>query len=177
MSRIGKKPIAISSQVQVDLKGSTLTVSGPKGKLTETFRSEVKISNENGCIAVEMVEKTDKAKAFWGLTRTLIANMVTGVTEGYNAALEIVGVGFKAAVDQDQIILSLGYSHDIVYLLPEGVTAVCPVPTKIVLSSHDKQLLGAVKAEIRKLRKPEPYKGKGVRCAEEIVRRKDGKKK
>lgn len=177
MSRIGKLPVAVGSGVKVDLQDNELKVTGSKGSLHANFPKEVGIEFKDAKITVTPKGTSDKARAMWGLSRSLIANMVHGVTHGYNKTLEITGVGYKAAADSQFLTLFLGYSHDIKYVIPQGIHIKCPKLTTIEISGFDKQLVGQVAAEIRKLRKPEPYKGKGIRIDNEKIRRKVGKKK
>lgn len=177
MSRIGKLPVPIVDSVKVVLAGQSLSVNGPKGALSRVFEPEIELMVENGQVVVKPRNNTKRAKSLWGLSRTLVENMVKGVSEGYVKTLEISGVGYKASLSGDMLTLFLGYSHDIMYALPAGIKAECPKPTTLVISGSDKEMVGMVAAEIRKLRKPEPYKGKGVRYSDEVVRRKEGKKK
>lgn len=177
MSRIGKKPIPVPSGVTVAIDGQTVHVKGPKGELQSAFSDLVAMSMADGEVKVEPRDESKEARALWGLSRTLIANMVTGVTTGFTKSLEITGVGYRAAVQGRDLRLNLGYSHDVVYPIPEGVSIVTPKPTEIQVSGIDKQRIGQVAAEIRAWRKPEPYKGKGVRYAGEHIFRKQGKKK
>ena len=177
MSRIGKKPIPVPSGVTVAIDGQTVKVKGPKGDLQSAFSDLVGLSMADGEVKVEPRDESKEARALWGLSRTLIANMVTGVTTGFTKSLEITGVGYRAAVQGRDLRLNLGYSHDVVYPIPEGVNIVTPKPTEIQVSGIDKQGVGQVAAEIRAWRKPEPYKGKGVRYAGEYIFRKQGKKK
>ncbi|MBS0235956.1 MAG: 50S ribosomal protein L6 [Proteobacteria bacterium] len=178
MSRIGKLPVEVSAGVKVQLDGRVLSVSGPKGTLTREFVPEVQLLVEGNTVVVKPSNSGKRAKAMWGLSRTLVVNMITGVSKGYSKTLEINGVGYKASlIDNTLLQLFLGYSHNIIYALPDGVTAELPKATTITLSGPDKELVGLVAAEIRQMRKPEPYKGKGVRYSDEYVRRKEGKKK
>jgi large subunit ribosomal protein L6 len=177
MSRIGKLPIPVPSGVEVSLDQRAVTVKGPKGTLSHTVAAPITVDrNDNGEIAVVRPDDERLSRSLHGLTRTLIANMVTGVTQGYEKKLEIVGVGYRVlSKGPTQIELQLGYSHAITFDAPEGITFTVEGPTKLTVSGIDKQLVGEVAANIRKLRKPEPYKGKGVRYAGEVVRRKVGK--
>jgi len=176
MSRIGKAPIAVPSGVTVTLKdGNTVTVKGPKGELTRTVPSSMKLAQENGQITVTRPSDEPGHKSLHGLTRTLIANMVEGVTKGFTKNLELVGVGYKAEVRPYGLQLALGYSHPIEYKAPVGIKLSAPVPTQILVEGSNKEVVGQVAAEIRSLRPPEPYKGKGVKYAGEQVRRKAGK--
>jgi large subunit ribosomal protein L6 len=177
MSRIGKLPIPVPSGVEVSLDESVVTVKGPKGTLTHTVAAPIAVVREDdGSIAVNRPNDERLARSLHGLTRTLIANMVTGVTEGYEKRLEIVGVGYRVlSKGPTQLEFQLGYSHSIVFDAPDGITFTVDGPTRLGVFGIDKQLVGEVAANIRKLRKPEPYKGKGIRYAGEVVRRKVGK--
>ena len=177
MSRIGKLPIAVPSGVDVAIEQSTVTVKGPKGSLTHTVAAPIVVERgENGDLEVKRPDDERLSRSLHGLTRTLIANMVTGVTEGYEKKLEIVGVGYRVlSKGPTQLEFQLGYSHPITFNAPEGITFTTEGPTKLGVVGIDKQLVGEVAANIRKLRKPEPYKGKGVRYAGEHIRRKVGK--
>jgi large subunit ribosomal protein L6 len=177
MSRIGKQPVPVPSGVEVTIDGQTVKVKGPKGELQSLLLDLVDVSQDDGVVKVPPRPASIPARAAWGLSRTLIANMVTGVTTGCTKSLEITGVGFRAAVQGKALQLNLGYSHDVSYAIPEGITIVTPKPTEITVSGIDKQQVGQVAAEIREWRKPEPYKGKGVRYAGEQIYRKQGKKK
>ncbi len=175
MSRIGKQPIPVPSGVEVKIDGSTVTVKGPKGELTQTFSDVISITLDDGVINVTRPDESRTARSLHGLTRTLVANMVTGVSEGYAKNLEIVGVGYRAALKGNDIELQLGFSHPVLVVAEPGITFEVPAPTKITVRGIDKQRVGQVAADIRKWRKPEPYKGKGVRYEGEKVRRKLGK--
>ncbi len=175
MSRIGKQPIPVPAGVDVKIDGSTVTVKGPKGELTRTFSDIITIKQEDGVIIVERPDDSREARSLHGLTRTLIANMVTGVSEGYVKNLEIVGVGYRAALKGKDLELALGFSHPVIVSPEPGITFEVPAPNKITVSGIDKQRVGQVAADIRKWRKPEPYKGKGIRYEGEYVRRKLGK--
>lgn len=177
MSRIGKKPVAIPSGVDVSLEGRDLTVKGPKGVLSMTLVDEVSASLEDKAIVVAPRDQSKRSRSMWGLQRSLINNLVTGVSEGFSVRLDIEGVGYRAAVQGRTLQLLLGYSHDIAYAIPEGLEIKCPRPTTIEVSGIDRQKVGQTAAEIRAFRKPEPYKGKGIRYAGERVYRKEGKKK
>ena len=177
MSRIGKKPIAIPSGVTVTLEGQTVTVKGPKGQLAWTVAEEVEISQADGQLTLAPREDTQRSRAMWGLSRTLVGNMVEGVTKGYEQALELVGVGYRAAMKGNALSMQLGFSHDVDIKPPAGITFATPKQTEIRISGIDKQAVGEIAAQIRRIRPPEPYKGKGVRYAGERVRRKEGKKK
>jgi large subunit ribosomal protein L6 len=175
MSRIGKHPVPVPGGVTVTLKGSVLTVKGPKGELSRTFHPDMLLAHENGQITVNRPSDESRHKALHGLTRTLVANMVEGVTKGFTRQLEISGVGYKAEVKPYGLLMSLGYSHTIQVKAPAGVKLTAPQPTQVLVEGADKEIVGRIASEIRKLRKPEPYKGKGVRYAGEIIRRKAGK--
>ena len=175
MSRIGKQPIPVPSGVEVKIDGSTLTVKGPKGELSQTFTDVLTITLEDGVLLVTRPDESRTARSLHGLTRTLVSNMVTGVSEGFYKNLEIVGVGYRAAMKGSDIELQLGFSHPVVVIAEPGITFEVPAPTKITVRGIDKQRVGQVAADIRKWRKPEPYKGKGIRYEGEKVRRKLGK--
>src|SRR5579863_7870125 len=177
MSRIGKNPVAIPSGVQVNLAGQVLTVSGGKGKLTLTVSPQVSATVADGAVTIAPIDESKQARAMWGTTRALVNNMVTGVSTGFTRTLEINGVGYRAAVQGKVLNLQLGYSHDIPYPIPDNIQIACERPTLIAISGADSQRVGQVAAEIRSYRPPEPYKGKGIKYAEETVRRKEGKKK
>jgi large subunit ribosomal protein L6 len=174
MSRIGKKPVVIPKGVDIALKGELLTVRGPKGELKLQVHPNVKMNVENDHIAVLVAGESRELRSLHGLFRVLIDNMVTGVTKGFEKALEIVGVGYRAELKGRTAVFHLGYSHPISFELPQGIDAKIE-RTKIVLTGVDKELLGMTAAKIRSFRKPEPYKGKGIRYADEIIRRKAGK--
>ena len=177
MSRIGKKPIAIPQGVTATLDGQTVTVKGPKGQLSWTVVEEIEVKQENGEITLTPRDESTRARAMWGLSRTLVNNMVVGVTAGYEQVLELVGVGYRAAMKGSTLSMQLGFSHDVEVPPPPGISFAVPRPVEIRVSGIDKQAVGEVAARIRKFRPPEPYKGKGVRYAGEQVRRKEGKKK
>lgn len=177
MSRIGKLPVAIPSNVTATLDGKTLKLKGPKGELSLTFVDDVEAKLEDGALTVTPRDESKKARSMWGMQRTLVANMVEGVTEGFTKNLELVGVGYRAQMQGKDLKLALGLSHDVVYAAPDGITLAAPKPTEIVITGTDKQAVGQVAAEIRKYRPPEPYKGKGIKYAGERIRRKEGKKK
>ena len=177
MSRIGKAPIAVPSGATVTIDGQTVTVKGPKGQLSWTVASEIEVKQEGGDLLLSLREDTPRARSMWGLSRTLVSNMVTGVTAGFERTLELVGVGYRAAMKGNALSLQLGFSHDVDIAPPAGVTFAVPKQTEIKISGIDKQVVGEIAAKIRKIRPPEPYKGKGVRYAGENVRRKEGKKK
>ncbi|PHZ83533.1 50S ribosomal protein L6 [Paremcibacter congregatus] len=177
MSRIGKKAVAVPQGVEAKLDGKDLLVKGPKGELSMTFVNDVDVKMEDGNISVMPIGDTKRARSMWGMQRTLVSNLVDGVTEGFSKTLQLVGVGYRAAVQGKTVTLQLGFSHDVVYPIPEGIDVKCPDQTTVVISGINKQLVGQVAAEIREWRKPEPYKGKGVRYSDEFVFRKEGKKK
>jgi large subunit ribosomal protein L6 len=177
MSRIGKKPVAIPGGVTAAVNGQEVSVKGPKGELKHVLVDQIMAKTDKDGIEIAMREDTKEARAMWGMSRTLVANLITGVTEGFTKKLEITGVGYRATVQGQALQLQLGYSHDITYPLPDGIQAQCPKPTEILISGIDKQKVGQVAAEIRRFRPPEPYKGKGVRYAGEYILRKEGKKK
>lgn len=176
MSRIGKAPIPVPGGVDIKISGTTITVKGPKGQLSRELPEQVSVREDEGTLLVERIDDERQSRALHGLTRSLVANMVTGVTDGFRKELDIVGVGYRAAAKgNDGIELALGFSHPVVVSAPQGITFVVPVPTRIEVHGIDKQLVGQVAADIRAWRKPEPYKGKGVRYVGEHVRRKAGK--
>jgi len=177
MSRIGKHPIPIPSGVEVQLSGQTLTTKGRLGSLSLVVSNEVTASITEGAVAIVPKSDTKQSRAMWGTTRALVSNMVTGVSTGFSRNLEIVGVGYRAAVQGNTLNLQLGYSHDIPFPIPADVRIACERPTVVSVSGADRQRVGQVAAEIRSYRPPEPYKGKGIRYANETVRRKEGKKK
>jgi large subunit ribosomal protein L6 len=175
MSRIGKKPIPVPEGVDITLDGNAVRVKGPKGTLERTFRPEVDITLEDGELKVTRRSDAKRDRAFHGLSRALLANMVTGVTDGFSKTLEIVGVGYRAEMKDKALAISVGYSHPVDYPQPAGITITTPSPTVIVVEGIDRQQVGQVAAEIRSVRPPEPYKGKGIRYRGEHVRRKAGK--
>ncbi len=177
MSRIGKKTIAVPKGVTVTLNGQSVSVKGPKGERSWTVAEEIEVKQEGDELSLTPRSDTPRARAMWGLSRTLVANMVTGVTDGFEKNLELVGVGYRAAMKGSNLSLQLGFSHDVDIAPPAGITFAVPKQTEIKISGNDKQAVGEIAAVIRKLRPPEPYKGKGVRYAGETVRRKEGKKK
>jgi len=177
MSRVGKLPVAVPDKVKVDIKGQEVTVKGAKGELKMMFSSDAKISLTDGKVHVEASNDTQKARAMWGTARAIINNMVKGVSQGFSERIEIVGVGFRAAIDKGILTLSLGYSHEIKYVIPQGIEIKAEKPTLIVISGADKQLVGQVAAELHRLRRVDPYKGKGVLYEGKKIRRKEGKKK
>ena len=177
MSRIGKKPVTIPSGVTADIANGVITVKGPKGTLTLSTREEISYTVDGNAIIVKPANDTKAARAFWGMQRTLVDNLVTGVTEGYTKTLQITGVGYRAAAQGTNLKLQLGYSHDVDFAIPDGIEIKTPDNTTVLISGIDKQKVGQVAAEIRRWRKPEPYKGKGIKYAGEFIFRKEGKKK
>jgi large subunit ribosomal protein L6 len=175
MSRIGRQPIAVPAGVDVKIDGSTVTVKGPKGTLTKTVHSNMNVAMENGEIKVTRPDESNLNKSLHGLTRTLINNMVIGVTEGYSKELEVNGVGYRAAKQGKDLVLNIGYSHQVIIPEADGISIEVPSPNKIVISGPDKQMVGQFAAEVREKRPPEPYKGKGIKYADEHIRRKEGK--
>ena len=175
MSRIGRKPVPVPNGVTVTVNGPAITVKGPKGELSRKLHPDMQVKVENGTVTVKRPSDQDQHRALHGLTRSLIANMVEGVTQGYKKQLEITGVGYKAEVKPFGLQLALGYSHPVEYRAPAGIKLTAPQPTAVVIEGADKEKVGQVAAEIRALRKPEPYKGKGVKYQGEQVRRKAGK--
>ena len=177
MSRIGKKPVAVPSGVTANVEGHTVKMKGPKGALQFVVPEEVSVKLEDGKVQVDPGNESKRARSMWGTSRTLVANLVTGVTKGFERKLEITGVGYRASVQGKNLQLALGYSHDVIYPIPEGIQIATPKPTEITISGIDSQKVGQVAAEIRGFRPPEPYKGKGVKYAGEYIFRKEGKKK
>ena len=177
MSRIGKKAVAVPAGVTVTIDGQTVTVKGPKGQLAWTVADEIEVKQEGAELVLSKRVDTTRAQAMWGLSRTLVSNMVQGVTQGFEKTLELVGVGYRAAMKGNALSMQLGFSHDVDVPPPAGVTFAVPKQTEIKISGIDKQVVGEIASQIRRLRPPEPYKGKGVRYAGEKVRRKEGKKK
>ncbi|MBS0331682.1 MAG: 50S ribosomal protein L6 [Proteobacteria bacterium] len=177
MSRIGKKPIAIPNGVTVTIDGQTVTVKGPKGQLAWTVADEIELKQEGSDLLLSKRDEGARAQAMWGLSRSLLGNMVTGVTTGFEQTLELVGVGYRAQMKGQALSMQLGFSHDVDIPAPAGITFATPKQTEIKISGIDKQAVGEMAARIRRIRPPEPYKGKGVRYAGEQVRRKEGKKK
>ena len=177
MSRIGKKPVPVPAGVSASIDNGVLSVKGPKGTLTLQMRDEISYAIEEGSILVKPANATKQARAFWGMQRTLVDNLVTGVTTGYTKVLEITGVGYRANSQGKNLKLQLGYSHDVDYAVPEGIEIKTPDNTTIEITGIDKQKVGQVAAEIRRWRKPEPYKGKGIKYRGEFIFRKEGKKK
>ncbi|HKR16649.1 50S ribosomal protein L6 [Rhizorhapis sp.] len=177
MSRIGKRPVAIPAGVTATIEGGLLSVKGPKGTLTLPLADEVTYAIEDGAISVQPANATKRARSYWGMQRTLVQNLVTGVTEGFSKVLEITGVGYRANAQGKNLKLQLGYSHDVDFAIPEGIEIKTPDNTTVEISGTDKQKVGQVAAEIRRWRKPEPYKGKGIKYRGEFIFRKEGKKK
>jgi large subunit ribosomal protein L6 len=177
MSRIGKRAVAVPKGVTAALDGQTVTVKGPKGQLAFVLHGDIVAKLEDGQLKVDPRQESKRARSMWGMSRTMVQNLVTGVTAGFEKRLDIEGVGYRAAVQGKTLTLALGYSHDVVYPIPDGITIACPRPTEVVVSGIDRQTVGQVAAEIREFRKPEPYKGKGVRYRGEFIFRKEGKKK
>ena len=177
MSRIGKKPVHLPQGATATVVGQTVTAKGPKGELRFVVNDEVLVKMEGGEIAVQPRDQSKTARSKWGMSRSMILNILDGVTKGFEKRLEITGVGYRAAMQGKNLQLSLGFSHEVVYQTPEGVTISVPKPTEIVVNGIDQQKVGQVAAEIREYRPPEPYKGKGVRYVGEYIARKEGKKK
>ena len=175
MSRIGRKPIAVPAGVEVSLDGNTVTAKGPQGTLTGTFSSKMTIEQDGAVLTVSRPDDSNQSKALHGLTRTLIHNMVEGVAHGFKKELEINGIGYRAEVKGDELTLTVGFSHKVVMNAPEGIKIEVPAPNKIIISGPDKQKVGQFAAEVRGVRPPEPYKGKGIKYADEHIRRKEGK--
>jgi len=177
MSRIGKKAIAVPSGITANIEGQTVKVKGPKGALQVVLHDDVSAKMDKGVIKLDPRSETKRARSQWGTARTLVNNLMAGVTKGFEEKLEITGVGFRAAVQGKNLQLQLGYSHDVVYPIPEGITIAAAKPTEIKITGSDKQKVGQVAAELRGFRPPEPYKGKGVKYTGEYIFRKEGKKK
>jgi large subunit ribosomal protein L6 len=177
MSRIGKKPVPVPAGVTATVDGQTVTAKGPKGELFFVANDEVSVKLEDNAVVVTPANDSKDARSKWGMSRTMVENIFKGVKDGYERKLEINGVGYRASLQGKNLQLALGFSHDVVYQTPEGISIVVPKPTEIVISGIDKQKVGQVAAEIREYRGPEPYKGKGVKYAEERIVRKEGKKK
>ena len=177
MSRIGKKPVDLPGGVTATVSGQTVEVKGPKGTRSFTATDDVTLTVEDNAVTVTPRGKSKRARQQWGMSRTQVANLVTGVSEGFKKELEIQGVGYRAQMQGNSLKLALGLSHDVIYDVPEGVTVTAPKPTEITVEGIDQQLVGQVAANIREWRKPEPYKGKGIRSKGEFVFRKEGKKK
>lgn len=178
MSRIGKRAVPVPNGVTANIDGQTVSVKGPKGELSFVVSELCKVEMTDDGIKVDPHNEDDKAaRAMWGMSRTMVSNIVTGVSDGFEKKLQISGVGYRAAVQGQNLQLALGFSHDVVYPIPDGIQIQCPKPTEITISGIDRQRVGQVAAEIRKYRPPEPYKGKGVKYADEYIVRKEGKKK
>jgi len=177
MSRVGKRPVTVPSGVTATVEGQTVKMKGPKGQLQFLVHDDVVVKFENGAVKVEPKVETNRARALYGTARAQIANLVEGVTKGFEKKLDITGVGYRAALQGKNLQLALGYSHDVVYAIPEGISITVPKPTEIIITGNDSQRVGQVAAEIRSYRPPEPYKGKGVRYSDEFIFRKEGKKK
>ncbi len=178
MSRVGKAPIAVPNGVEIAVDGRTIAVKGPKGSLSRELPGEITVRQDGATLLVERPDDERESRAFHGLTRALVNNMVVGVTEGYRKQLDIIGVGYRAAAKSPTTLeLALGFSHPVVVNAPEGITFEVPSPTRIEVVGIDKQVVGQVAADIRAIRKPEPYKGKGVKYSDEFIFRKEGKKK
>ena len=176
MSRIGRAPIAIPAGVEIKVEdNNVVTVKGPKGTLTQQFNPNMAIAMENGVLHVTRPDDAKENRALHGLTRTLIHNMVVGVTEGYKKELDVNGVGYRVAKEGNKLVMNLGYSHQVIMDEPEGITIEVPTPNKIIVSGVDKQKVGQFAAEVREKRPPEPYKGKGIKYSDEVIRRKEGK--
>jgi large subunit ribosomal protein L6 len=176
MSRVGKRPVTIPSGVTAAVEGQTVKMKGPKGQLQFIAHDDVEVKFENGQVKVAPRVETNRAQAMYGTARAQVANLVEGVTKGFEKKLEITGVGYRAALQGKNLQLALGYSHDVVYPIPDGITIAVTKPTEITVSGNDSQRVGQVAAEIRSYRPPEPYKGKGVKYADEFIFRKEGKK-
>ncbi len=177
MSRIGKRPVTVPSGVTATVQGQTVKMNGPKGELQFIVHDDVEVKLEDGAVKVAPRYDTKRAQALYGTARAQVANLVDGVTKGFEKKLEIIGVGYRAALQGKSLQLALGYSHDVNYAVPEGITIAVPKPTEITITGSDAQRVGQVAAEIRGYRPPEPYKGKGVKYANEKIFRKEGKKK
>jgi large subunit ribosomal protein L6 len=177
MSRVGKKPVSVPTGVTANVQGQTISVKGPKGTLSLVAGDNVTVVMDKGAIKVDPKDESKEARAMWGTVRANLNNIVTGVTKGFERKLEITGVGYRAAVQGKNLQLALGYSHDVVYPIPDGIAIATPKPTEVVITGIDKKKVGQVASEIRAYRPPEPYKGKGVKYADEFIFRKEGKKK
>ena len=177
MSRIGKKPVPVPSGVTASIDGQTVTIKGPKGEKSFVLNDLVLAEMTDDGIKIDPRGATKAARSMWGMSRTMVANLIAGVTDGFKKDLAITGVGYRAQIQGQNLQLALGFSHDVVYPIPDGIEIKCPKPTEISISGTDKQRVGQVAAEIREFRPPEPYKGKGVRYADEFIVRKEGKKK
>jgi len=177
MSRVGKYPVAVPDGVTVEIANDTVTAKGKLGQLSAPITSDVEVKVEGNLVTVSPARETKRSRAMWGTTRALVNNLVTGVSKGFTVKLEINGVGYRAAVEGNDLVLALGYSHPVRYPIPEGISMKCERPTLIEISGADKQRVGQIASEIRAFRPPEPFKGKGVKYATETVLRKEGKKK
>jgi large subunit ribosomal protein L6 len=177
MSRIGKKPVAVPSGVTANVEGQTVKVKGPKGAMQVVLHDDVVVAMDKAGVKIDPRNDSKRARSMWGTSRTLVSNLINGVNKGFEERLEITGVGYRAAVQGKQLNLQLGFSHDVNYPIPAGITIATPKPTEIVVAGTDKQQVGQVAAEIRGYRPPEPYKGKGVKYTGEYIFRKEGKKK
>ena len=177
MSRTGKKPVLVPAGVTATIEGGQLSVKGPKGTMSIPLVDEVTYAVEDGTIAIQPANQTKRSRSFWGMQRSVVQNLVTGVTEGFTKTLQITGVGYRANLQGKNLKLQLGYSHDVDFAVPEGITIATPDQTTVHISGIDKQQVGQVAAEIRRWRKPEPYKGKGIKYRGEYIFRKEGKKK
>ena len=177
MSRVGQVPVTLPPGVEIAIAGREVTAKGSRGSLSVQLVDEVEVSQDVGALVVAARDESKRARALWGTTRSLLQNIVTGVSEGFTKQLEIIGVGYRAAVEENDLVLQLGYSHEVRYPIPDDFAIVCERPTHIAVSGNNRQRVGQVAAEIRAWRKPEPYKGKGIRYSDEIVLRKEGKKK
>ena len=177
MSRIGQNPVSVPSGVTIDVVGQLVTAKGKLGELSLTLVDDVEIERRDETLVVKPRNDTQRARTMWGTMRSLVQNIVTGVNEGFSVNLELVGVGYRAAVEGKELVLQLGFSHEIRHPIPEGITIACERPTLVAVSGANRQLVGQVAANIRAYRKPEPYKGKGVRYVDEFILRKEGKKK
>ncbi len=177
MSRIGQKPVALPDGVNATVDGQTVSAKGPKGELSVVLVDDVLAKMTDDGIVIEPNDQTKRSRSMWGMSRTVVQNIVTGVKDGFEKKLEINGVGYRAQMQGNTLKLALGFSHDVDYAVPEGIQIQCPKPTEIVVTGIDKQKVGQVAAEIRRYRPPEPYKGKGVKYADEYIFRKEGKKK
>jgi len=177
MSRIGKKAVSVPKGVTASIDGQKVAAKGPKGELSFMATENVVITMEDGSVAVQPRDQSKAARSAWGMSRTMVANLFEGVTKGFEKKLEISGVGYRAAIQGSSLQLNLGYSHDVAYPIPKGITITTPKPTEIIIAGADRQQVGQVAAEIREFRRPEPYKGKGIKYSTETVHRKEGKKK
>ena len=177
MSRIGQNPVSLPSGVTIDIAGQIVTAKGKLGELSLTLVDDVEVTKSEDSLVIKPRSDTQRARTMWGTTRSLLQNIVTGVDEGFTVGLEIVGVGYRAAVEGKELVLQLGYSHEVRFPIPDGIKIVCERPTAIAITGADKQKVGQIAANIRAFRKPEPYKGKGIKYVDEYILRKEGKKK